>query len=84
MALLTSRFKLHGMSNVRPDPFVIAMVTFCVGLLAVVIVFALHASGYENLPLWLNLPTVLAPAGLITGVVTSVVRTRRQTRQETR
>lgn len=71
-------------SKARPDVFTAAMVLFGIGLLAVVAVFGLGAAGYENLPLWLNASTTLAPLGLITGLITLVVRTRRQTRRETR
>lgn len=72
------------MSKARPDVFTAAMAVFGLGLLAIVVVFGLHAAGYENLPLWLNLPTTLAPLGLITGLVTLVVRTRRQARRGAR
>jgi uncharacterized protein (DUF983 family) len=65
-------------STARPDAFTAAMVAALVGLLAVVAVFALYATGHENLPLWLNVATVLLPFGLITALITSVVRTRRE------
>lgn len=72
------------MSVARPDGFKAAMAVFAVGLLAVLVVYGLFAAGYENLPLWLNLATSLAPLGLITGLVVLVVRTRRQARRGTR
>ncbi|MEU6128319.1 hypothetical protein ABZ805_04010 [Saccharopolyspora sp. NPDC047091] len=55
----------------------LAVGLFAAGLLAVLAVFASFAAGVENLPLWLNLATLLAPAGLIVGVVGAVLRTRR-------
>lgn len=69
------------MSNARhrPTVFSLAMAMFGLGLLAVIAVFGLYAAGYSNLPLWLNLATVLTPLGLVTGVVTAVLRARRQT-----
>lgn len=72
------------MSTARPDAFTAAMVAALVGLLAVVAVFALYATGHEDLPLWLNAATVLLPFGLITGLVTNVVRTRREAGRGTR
>lgn len=77
-------FTLSCMSNARPDVFKAAMAVFGLGLLAVVVVYGLFAAGHENLPLWLNLATSLAPLGLITGLITLVVRTRRQARRGTR
>ncbi|GAA2810185.1 hypothetical protein GCM10010470_51850 [Saccharopolyspora taberi] len=58
----------------------LAMGMFGLGLIAVVVVFGAFATGVEDLPLWLNLATLLAPAGLIIGVVTSIARTRRASR----
>lgn len=54
-----------------------ALTLFGVGLLAILVVFGLFAAGYENLPVWLNLLTLLCPAGLIFGVLTAVLRSRR-------
>lgn len=36
---------------------------FALGLIAVVVVFGLFASGAHDLPLWLNLAAMLAPVG---------------------
>ena len=58
----------------------VAMGLFGLGLIAVLAVFGLYATGTEDLPLWLNLATLLAPAGLVLGVVTSIARTRRASR----
>ncbi|MER7079836.1 hypothetical protein SAMN02982929_07097 [Saccharopolyspora kobensis] len=57
-------------------PVSIAM--FALGLLAIIAIFALFAVGYENLPVWLNLATLLCPAGFIYGVVATVLRNRRR------
>lgn len=54
------------------------MILFGLGLLAIVAIFALFAAGYQNLPIWLNLATLLCPAGLIFGVIATVVRNRRR------
>lgn len=47
------------------------------GLLAVVVIFALYATGHGNLPWWLNGLTVLMPLGLAIGVVSAIVRAHR-------
>lgn len=39
------------------------VVLFALGLIAVVVIFALFASGAHDLPLWLNLAAMLAPVG---------------------
>ncbi|RKT83738.1 hypothetical protein SAMN05421805_12024 [Saccharopolyspora antimicrobica] len=54
------------------------MAMFALGLLAIIAIFALFAVGYENLPVWLNLATLLCPAGFIYGVVATVLRNRRR------
>ncbi|GAB3282984.1 hypothetical protein [Parasphingorhabdus pacifica] len=56
----------------------VSIVLFGMGLLATVAIFALYAAGYENLPVWLNVSTMLAPLGLIVGVVTLVVTARKR------
>ncbi|GAB2650972.1 hypothetical protein GCM10027271_05790 [Saccharopolyspora gloriosae] len=56
----------------------LAVGLFAAGVLAVVVVFGLYATGIADLPLWLNLATLLAPLGLIVGVVGAVARTRRR------
>ncbi len=50
---------------------------FAVGLIAVLVVFGLAATGQQNLPVWLNLATMLAPLGLAVGVVSAIVQARR-------
>ncbi|QUG99940.1 hypothetical protein HUO13_03175 [Saccharopolyspora erythraea] len=67
-------------SSSRSAVMPVAMGMFGLGLIAVVAVFALYAAGSTDLPLWLNLATLLAPAGLVTGVVAIVVRSRRASR----
>lgn len=54
-----------------------ALTLFGIGLLAILVVFGLFAAGYENLPVWLNLLTLLCPVGLISGVLATVLRGRR-------
>ncbi len=49
---------------------------FSLGLVAILLIFALSAAGHDDLPLWLNLAAMLTPIGLITGVITTVLRTR--------
>lgn len=50
---------------------------FALGVLAIVVVFALFAFGLRNLPLWLSLAAgVATPAGLLLGL-TSLVREAR-------
>ena len=56
----------------------VALSLFAAGVLAVLAVFALYAAGRADLPVWLNLATLLAPLGLVVGVVGSVLRTRRR------
>jgi uncharacterized membrane protein YhdT len=50
---------------------------FGCGLLAVVAVFVLYATGHRDLPLWLNVATLLAPVGFCVGVVTVIINARR-------
>ena len=46
------------------------------GLVAVALIFGLYATGYRELPWWLNGTTVLMPLGLATGVVSIIVQAR--------
>lgn len=39
------------------------VVLFALGLIAVIVIFALFAGGAHDLPLWLNLAAMLAPVG---------------------
>ncbi|MFR9728612.1 hypothetical protein ACL03H_05230 [Saccharopolyspora sp. MS10] len=61
----------------RPVLLPLALSLFAAGVMAVLAVFALYATGRTDLPVWLNLATLLAPLGLVVGVVGSVLRTRR-------
>lgn len=56
----------------------ISLAMFGVGLLAIVVIFALYATGHQDLPPWVSIATLLCPAGLIFGVVATVVRSRRR------
>lgn len=67
-------------STSRPLALTVSMVLFGLGLLAIVVVFGLHATGRNNLPVWLNVATMLVPLGLITGVISTVVQARRRSR----
>jgi hypothetical protein len=54
------------------------MIMFGLGLAAIVAIFVLFAVGYQDMPVWLNLATLLCPAGLIFGVVATVLRNRKR------
>ncbi|MGW3469435.1 hypothetical protein ACWDKQ_13405 [Saccharopolyspora sp. NPDC000995] len=56
----------------------VSMALFGLGLLAIIMIFGLAAAGYQNLPILLNLATLLCPAGLILGVVATIFRNRRR------
>ncbi|QGK68572.1 hypothetical protein GIY23_02490 [Allosaccharopolyspora coralli] len=60
----------------------VALILFAAGLLAVVAIFVLFAAGFSDLPVWLNLAALLAPAGLAVGLVSMLVRSRRRTRAD--
>lgn len=64
-------------STSRPVVLPVAVGLFALGVLAVLVVFGLYATGRTDLPLWLNLATLLTPAGLIVGVLGAVLRARR-------
>ncbi|WP_139274036.1 hypothetical protein [Saccharopolyspora flava] len=64
-------------SSPRSAVLPIAMTMFGVGLLAIIVIFALFAAGVQDLPAWVSLTTLLCPAGLIFGVIATVVRARR-------
>jgi hypothetical protein len=55
-----------------------SMVMFGLGLAAIIAIFVLFAAGYQDMPIWLNLATLLCPAGLIFGVVATVLRNRKR------
>lgn len=72
-----------GSTTPRSSALAVWVSLFGLGLLAVLGVFGLFATGYQDLPLWLNLATLLAPAGLIGGVITLIVRASRNARRTT-
>ena len=53
---------------------------FAVGVLAVVVIMVMFASGSHDLPLWLNLTAMLAPLGFAVGMVGVAVDARRSSR----
>ena len=55
----------------------IGMICFCIGTLAIVADVILFASGFHDLPLWLNLTALLAPIGLGVGLVGILVENRK-------
>ena len=57
----------------------IGFVVFGIGLLGVVVIMALFATGSHDLPLWLNLVAMLAPVGFGIGLV-GVYRESRESR----
>ncbi len=56
------------------------MALFAIGVLAVVVVMGLFASGSHDLPLWLNLMAMLAPLGFAVGLAGVAVDARRSSR----
>jgi len=50
------------------NPTKIGLLLFAVGLLAVVVIMVLFATGSQDLPLWLNLAAMLAPVGFGVGL----------------
>lgn len=65
------------MSGSRSTAIPFAVGSFGFGTLAIGTLLALYATGHTDLPLWLDLATLLAPVGLVTGVVAVVVRAMR-------
>jgi peptidoglycan/LPS O-acetylase OafA/YrhL len=61
-------------------PVRIGMGLFAVGVLAVVVIMVMFASGSHDLPLWLNLTAMLAPLGFAVGMVGVAVDARRSSR----
>lgn len=55
-----------------------AVALFTVGLLGILTVFVLFATGHHDLPLWLNLVCLLAPVGFAVGVAGAVMQARRR------
>lgn len=58
----------------------IGFTLFGIGLLAVIVILVLFATGSENLPLWLNLVALLAPVGFGLGLL-GVYRESRASRR---
>lgn len=56
------------------------MILFGLGLIAIAADMILFASGSHDLPLWLNLACVLAPAGLGVGLLGVVLENRKSAR----
>lgn len=54
-----------------------AVALFTLGVLGILVVFVLFATGHHDLPLWLNLACLLAPIGLGIGIATVVRQSRR-------
>lgn len=65
-------------SSTRSTAFPVSLGLFGAGLLATIVIFGFYAAGHENLPVWLNLTTLLAPLGLIIGVVSLVATARKR------
>ncbi|PRY46417.1 hypothetical protein [Umezawaea tangerina] len=64
-----------------PKLMPLALGLFALGLVAIVVVFALFAAGRSNLPIWLNLAAwLLTPVGLGLGVVSAVRSSRARRR----
>lgn len=59
----------------------VGMVLFGIGLLAIVAVLVLFASGGRDLPVWLNVTAMLAPAGLGVGLIGVLREVRRPARE---
>jgi hypothetical protein len=58
----------------------IAITLFGVGLLAIVAIFVLYATGERNPTVWLYIAAMLLPLGLALGIFSAVRRGRRTTR----
>jgi uncharacterized membrane protein YhdT len=57
----------------------LAIGLFAVGVLAIVAVFVLFATGHSDLPLWLNVAATYLPAiGLALGIVAVIRKARRK------
>jgi uncharacterized membrane protein YhdT len=61
-----------------PKLMPLAIGLFAIGVLAIMAVFVLFATGHSDLPLWLNLAATYLPAiGLALGII-AVIRKARQ------
>ncbi|GAB2873241.1 hypothetical protein [Lentzea nigeriaca] len=57
----------------------LAIGLFAVGVLAIIAVFVLFATGHSDLPLWLNVTATYLPAiGLALGIVAVIRKARRK------
>ncbi|MDX8036476.1 hypothetical protein SK803_40310 [Lentzea sp. BCCO 10_0856] len=57
----------------------LAVGVFAVGVLAIIVVFVLFATGHSDLPVWLNVIATYAPAiGLALGIIAVVRKARRK------
>jgi uncharacterized membrane protein YhdT len=57
----------------------LAVGLFAVGVLAIVAVFVLFATGHGDLPVWLNVAATYLPAiGLALGIIAVIRRSRRK------
>lgn len=65
------------MTGPRVSLVPVAVGLFGAGLLAILLIFLLYAIGISDLPLWLNLTTLLAPLGFVVGVGGAIRNTRR-------
>ena len=61
----------------RGAPLPVAVALFAVGLLAVLSILVLFATGRHDLPVWLSVAGMLTPAGLAVGVAGVVLGGRR-------
>ncbi|MBM9475612.1 hypothetical protein JL107_04045 [Nakamurella flavida] len=59
----------------------VGMVLFAVGLVAIVVIIVLFATGGRDLPVWLNVTAMLAPVGLGVGLVGVFREIRRPARE---
>jgi hypothetical protein len=58
----------------------LGMVLFGIGLVAVAVILVLFATGSTDLPLWLNLAAMLAPAGFGLGLIGVYLESRSERR----
>ena len=62
-----------------PKLLPLAVGLFAAGVLAIVAVFVLYATGHSDLPLWLNVAATYLPAiGLALGIIAVVRKARRK------
>ncbi|MEU7475363.1 hypothetical protein AB0A63_05220 [Lentzea sp. NPDC042327] len=62
-----------------PKLMPLAIGLFAVGVLAIVVVFALFLTGHGDLPVWLNVAATYLPAiGLGLGIVAVIRKSRRR------